>query len=226
MTRFSLGYWKIRGLAAAARMLLWYIGEKDFEDVRYEVGEAPDFDRESWLSVKFSLGLDFPNLPYLIDHQTGVRLTQTLAVLQYIAEASGQSTLFRGSPELAAYSEMLAHVVIDFRNGLVSCCYGSRSDEQVEAYRTKLPAQLAPLESWLASKSQGQYLLKDLSYVDFYLAEHLDQLRILFPDSLASFPLLSSYVDRFLALPEIQSFRESKYYMVGPINNKMAYLTN
>jgi hypothetical protein len=42
--RFSFGYWKIRGLAAAARMLLWYIGQKDFEDNQYEtvrpVGQA------------------------------------------------------------------------------------------------------------------------------------------------------------------------------------------
>nr|AAB19398.1 glutathione S-transferase subunit Yb5 [mice, liver, Peptide, 37 aa] [Mus sp.] len=30
------------------------------------MGVAPDYDRSQWLE-KFKLGLDFPNLPYLID---------------------------------------------------------------------------------------------------------------------------------------------------------------
>jgi len=30
------GYWGIRGIAAPVRMMLWYTGHHDFEDVRYE----------------------------------------------------------------------------------------------------------------------------------------------------------------------------------------------
>lgn len=47
----------------------------DFEDKMYEVGDAPDFDRSSWLNVKQTLGLDYPNLPYLIDGNC--KLTET-----------------------------------------------------------------------------------------------------------------------------------------------------
>ncbi len=82
-------------------------------------GDAPDFDRSAWTSVKFTLGLDFPNLPYLIDRETGVGITQTLAVLKYIAKVSGSETLANGAPELSAYADMLANVAMDLRNGLV-----------------------------------------------------------------------------------------------------------
>ena len=53
-------------LAQPIRMLLEYCGA-DWKDIQYECGPAPGFDLSAWTSVKPNLGLDFPNLPYLID---------------------------------------------------------------------------------------------------------------------------------------------------------------
>jgi glutathione S-transferase len=39
--------------------------EEEVEERKYELG--PNFDKSDWLKVKFTLGLDFPNLPYYID---------------------------------------------------------------------------------------------------------------------------------------------------------------
>ena len=65
----ELGYWAIRGLAQPIRLLLAYTGTK-FVDTKYKVtGTAPNFDKSAWFSIKFSLGLDFPNLPYFKDDQ-------------------------------------------------------------------------------------------------------------------------------------------------------------
>ena len=47
----------------------------DFVDKLYEVGEAPGYDRSCWYDVKYTLGLEFPNLPYLIDGD--IKLTET-----------------------------------------------------------------------------------------------------------------------------------------------------
>lgn len=77
----TLGYWNIRGLGAQIRYLLHYLGV-EFEDRMYAAGPAPDFDRSEWLNEKYTLGLDFPNLPYLIDD--GVRLTETAAIMKYL----------------------------------------------------------------------------------------------------------------------------------------------
>jgi glutathione S-transferase len=43
------------------RLLLAYAGV-EYEDKRYNVGPAPDYDRSEWLNDKFNLGLDFPNV--------------------------------------------------------------------------------------------------------------------------------------------------------------------
>lgn len=77
-----LGYWDIRGLAHAIRMLLEYT-DTSYEEKRYTCGEAPDYDRSQWLDAKFKLDLAFPNLPYLMDGKN--KITQSNAILRYIA---------------------------------------------------------------------------------------------------------------------------------------------
>ncbi|XP_032129571.1 glutathione S-transferase Mu 1, partial [Sapajus apella] len=77
-----LGYWDIRGLAHAIRLLLEYT-DSSYEEKKYTMGDAPDYDRSQWLKEKFKLGLDFPNLPYLIDGAH--KITQSNAILRYIA---------------------------------------------------------------------------------------------------------------------------------------------
>ena len=81
-SRPRLGYWHIRGLAAQIRYMLHY-AKVDFEDVTYDVSAAPEWSRASWTDVKFTLGLDFPNLPYFFDGE--LNLTETAAIMKYIA---------------------------------------------------------------------------------------------------------------------------------------------
>lgn len=76
----QLGYWDMRGFAQPIRSLLHYL-EIPFEDVRYSFGDEHDNyqsypNQNSWRTVRETLGLDFPNLPYLIDGST--KLTQVL----------------------------------------------------------------------------------------------------------------------------------------------------
>ncbi|KAH7941008.1 hypothetical protein HPB49_009185 [Dermacentor silvarum] len=59
----------------------------DFVDKRYKLGPAPGYDHEEWLGEKFTLGLEFPNLPYYIDGD--VKLTQSLAILRYLSRKYG-----------------------------------------------------------------------------------------------------------------------------------------
>ena len=59
--------------------------------VYYEMGKAPTYSWEEWLKDKYSLGLDFPNLPYFIDGD--VRITETVAIHKYIAGKWGPELL-------------------------------------------------------------------------------------------------------------------------------------
>lgn len=44
--------------------------------------------------------------------------------------------------------------------------------------------------------------------------------------TLAARPQVNAYLDRFLALPEVVSFRASPIFMASPINNKVAFVNN
>ncbi len=77
--KIKLGYWAIRGRGQIARLLLEYT-HADWEDVQYT---AP----EKYLNQdKPKLGLDFPNLPYLLDGD--FKMTESEAIERYIIERS------------------------------------------------------------------------------------------------------------------------------------------
>ena len=79
-----LGYWNCRGVAQSIRFMLVYL-DVEFEDVAYTQGDGPNFSNSEWTDVKYELDLDFPNLPYYIDDMEGVRLTESNAIMKYIA---------------------------------------------------------------------------------------------------------------------------------------------
>merc|ERR1712226_1487324 len=115
----ELAYWAIRGLAQPIRLLLAYTGTK-FVDTKYQVaGTAPNFDKSCWFDIKFSLGLDFPNLPYFKDGRE--KLAATLASLEaFLGERPwlcGQTISF---PDFHLY-EMLDQHLLLAPNCLASC---------------------------------------------------------------------------------------------------------
>ena len=114
-----VGYWKIRGLGAPIRMLLHFL-KVDFEDRTYQVGDAPDFDKTAWLQDKFRLGMDFPNLPYLIDGET--KITETAAILQYIA-MKWRPSLLGSCPAELARVQMFWYYVLTLKDSSTNACY-------------------------------------------------------------------------------------------------------
>jgi hypothetical protein len=64
-------------LLPIVRLLLEYTGTK-YEDKKLACGPAPTFDRSAWTDQKFSLGLDFPNLPYYIDEEVRLERLETV----------------------------------------------------------------------------------------------------------------------------------------------------
>ena len=78
----TLCYWDLRGRGEPSRLLLRYAGA-NWEDKR-RVFNKKDFMQAvgDWKAEKFNLGLDFPNLPYLIDGD--VKITQSIAVIRYL----------------------------------------------------------------------------------------------------------------------------------------------
>ena len=214
----KLGYWNIRGLAEPLRMMLHY-AEMEFEDVLYECGNAPDFDKSCWLDVKFDLGLDFPNLPYLIDGD--VKITQTIPILHYLGMKTGLAPQDI-NPSKIAYFDMLDHVCQDFILLGVRLCYSSPQDFTANKSATveKGKEFIGQFSSALADK---QFFGGDkITGTDFWIFEALDRFERLEPGIVAQ-ENMKKFMERVMALPTLGTyFSSNESSRSFPLNNKMA----
>lgn len=80
--KIKIGYWNIRGLGQPIKYQLAYQGI-DYDLENYEV-TADEATTKCWRDVKFTLGYDFPNLPYMDDN--GFKLTEHMAIHYYLAD--------------------------------------------------------------------------------------------------------------------------------------------
>ncbi|VDN09366.1 unnamed protein product [Dibothriocephalus latus] len=205
-----LGYWNIRGLGQSVRLLFHYLGEEYVEEL-YEFGGAPDFSRESWLKVKFNKGLDFPNLPYLIDG--GLKLTQSSAILEYLADKHG---MLPSCAKERALVHMLQAAVADFRGSYLQIVYNPDYNKVKQGFLDSLPETLQVWSKHLGTKNWLNGC--KINYPDFNMYDLLDALRTWDPTCLDKFSNLKDYLKRFEDIPKIKKFQSSKAYMARPFN--------
>ncbi|XP_040854567.1 glutathione S-transferase Mu 1 isoform X9 [Ochotona curzoniae] len=142
----TLGYWDIRGMCHAIRLLLEYT-DTSYEEKRYNMGDAPDYDQSEWLSEKFKLGLDIPNLPYLIDGTH--RLTQSNAILRYLG---CKYNLCGETEEEKIRVDILENQAMDNRRQLGSICYSPDFEKLKPDYLKGLPDKLTVYSQFLGKQ--------------------------------------------------------------------------
>merc|ERR1711935_938032 len=137
-----LGYWDMRGLAGAIRLLLEFAGEC-YEDRRIVM------PKPEWLEYKTGLGFDFPNLPF---YQEGeLKVTQSNAILRHLGR---KHNLDAEDAVSSARLDMISDLVVDFRNMMTGICYNPDfSLDLLEKWRetTKLRDRM---ERWKRSSRQ------------------------------------------------------------------------
>ena len=88
---------------------MFYYAGVEFDDVMYEAGPAPTWDKSSWFKdAKPHMPHDYPNLPYLIDNEFA--LTETAAIMKYIAHKWKPELLGANSVEFANAEMVSFHV--------------------------------------------------------------------------------------------------------------------
>ena len=197
MAKPTLGYWKIRGLASMIRYLLAYCNV-DFEDVTYEQGDGPDFSREVWLSKKFELGLDFPNLPYFIDGD--FKMTESVPIMTYICDKFKPELLGKDAEQKAKIGMLLGAGVGPLKGAVTMPCYRTGSKEEVlEGMKTHLP-------NILKYKGENKFLVgSDPTYIDFYFWEIVEFLAWVTDGQVfVDHPSLKAYHEAFEALPGLK----------------------
>ena len=125
--KILIAYWKIRGLIMHVQYVAEYC-KAPYETKYYQQGEAPTFDSSCWFDEKHSLGLDFPNLPYLFDGD--FKMSETVPMMVYIAEKFRPEILGENTQEKATVS-MITAVVHGAKNAVTGPCYQQDDKEKV-----------------------------------------------------------------------------------------------
>ncbi|KAM8926179.1 glutathione S-transferase Mu 1-like [Lycaon pictus] len=183
------------------------------------MGDAPDYDRSQWLNEKFKLGLDFPNLPYLIDGAH--KITQSNAILRYIAR---KHNLCGEMEEEKIRVDILENEVMDTRIYFARICYSPDFEKLKPEYVKAIPDKMK-----LYSQSLGKrpwFAGEKLTYVDFLVYDILDPHRIFEPTSLDAFPNLKEFMARFEGLKNISAYMKSSRLVPGPLFLKIAMWGN
>uniref|UniRef100_A0A2R9AXP9 Glutathione S-transferase n=1 Tax=Pan paniscus TaxID=9597 RepID=A0A2R9AXP9_PANPA len=231
----TLGYWDIRGLAHAIRLLLEYT-DSSYEEKKYSMGDAPDYDRSQWLNEKFKLGLDFPNgmlgslvaqlsfagfpsiqLPYLIDGAH--KITQSNAILCYIAR---KHNLCGETEEEKIRVDILENQTMDNHMQLGSFC--PRVEKLKPKYLEELPEKLKLYSEFLGKRPW--FAGNKITFVDFLVYDVLDLHRIFEPKCLDAFPNLKDFISRFEGLEKISAYMKSSRFLPRPVFTKMAVWGN
>ncbi|KAI5243827.1 glutathione S-transferase Mu 1 [Manis pentadactyla] len=214
----TLGYWDIRGLAHSIRLLLEYT-DSNYEEKKYTMGDAPDYDRSQWLNEKFMLGLDFPNLPYLIDGAH--KITQSNAILRYIAR---KHNLCGETEEEKIRMDILENQVMDTRLHQARVCYSPDFEKLKLEYLKEIPEKMKLYSQFLGKRPW--FAGNKLTYVDFLAYDILEMHRIFEPRCLDAFPNLKDFIARIEGLKKISAYMKSSRFLHAPVYSKLALWGN
>eukprot|EP00316_Scyphosphaera_apsteinii_P009026 CAMPEP_0119304024 /NCGR_PEP_ID=MMETSP1333-20130426/5343_1 /TAXON_ID=418940 /ORGANISM="Scyphosphaera apsteinii, Strain RCC1455" /LENGTH=243 /DNA_ID=CAMNT_0007306829 /DNA_START=47 /DNA_END=778 /DNA_ORIENTATION=- len=213
-----LGYHKIRGLAAALRMMFFYKGQP-FTNVAF----GSDM-KEMWFGGK-KPGLvqknSLMNLPYIIDGDTTI--TQSNTCLLYLGKKLGIDT-----EEAFFHNHAVLDQTMDLRNDLMKVVYpfGSvKTKDEFPAAANKHMESATAHFTKLEGFCKGPYMCGSAPQSgDFHVFEMLDQHSIMctslgLPCIMESFPALKVLHASMKAEPALAKYYESDMYVKYAHNN-------
>ncbi|UJR36329.1 hypothetical protein I4U23_029057 [Adineta vaga] len=215
-----IGYWAIRGLVEPIRLALHY-AKTPFTDKFYEQGEGPEYSREQWLNEKQKLGLDFPNLPYMLEGD--LKLTQSKAILYYLGR---KLNLMGKTPAEEANVMMLCEEAHDFRGVMSRLCYspsGDSKDERKQFVGSTLSEELKKFEDYFG-KHNTKFAVGDQPTVaDFQLYEYIDAGLTMDEEHtlVDKFPNVKRFMKTVRELPGVAEYIAKAHNEI-PLNNKVA----
>eukprot|EP01080_Neovahlkampfia_damariscottae_P004927 gene4927-8524_t len=220
-SKIVLGYWKIRGLASPIRFLLAILKINFKQELYEEKLVDGKWSKTEWFDVKSNLGLDFPNLPYIIDGD--IKMTHATAILRYIARKYG---LVCKTEEEQIRVEMVEQEGRDFGGSFTRLCYNPNSNEDSKDsyFQKEAPVYLDKFERFLGER---KYFAGDsMSHADIFLFDLLDQMMCVHPKLLENHKNLQRFYNQFNEMEQVQAFRKDSNYIAAPLNNPHAKVNN
>uniref|UniRef100_A0A2K6PAN5 Glutathione S-transferase n=1 Tax=Rhinopithecus roxellana TaxID=61622 RepID=A0A2K6PAN5_RHIRO len=191
------------GLAHAIRLLLEY------------TDSTPDYDRSQWLNEKFKLGLDFPNLPYLIDGTH--KITQSNAILRYIAR---KHNLCGETEEEKIRMDIMENQTMDNHMQLAMICHNPEFEKLKPKYLEEFPEKLKLYSQFLGK--QPWFVGDKITFVDFLVYDVLDLHHTFEPKCLDFWP----YLPPSQGLEKISAYMKSSRFLPKPLYTRVAVWGN
>lgn len=198
----------------------------EYETTEYEVDVLPDgsYSRQKWFDVKFTLGMDFPNLPYLMDDENNVKISESMAIMKYLCRKAGYKGM-AGVDDiaLAGKAEMLEGPVNEIRNQFLGVCYMGASPENW--FLENAPGKYKVINDFMGPTKKFLITENEPTYLDFFLWEITDHQVMYKPDFLDGQELtnIKNWYQNFAEIPAVKKYLEANEHRKWPINNKMAW---
>ena len=170
------------------------------------------------MSVKYTLGLVLPNLPYLIHGD--VRITESQAMLRYIANTFGPADISGKDNVDKATVDMFQSAIADIKLAISTIGYLSGDQAAVEQLGYK---SMEPFSKYLEERKflAGDYV----TFVDFFLFEQLEHFNVASDGGIfRRYPSLDSFHKNIISLPNFGVYYKSDRFVIRPFNNKSAKL--
>lgn len=219
MVKPTLGYWQIRGLIAGIRYQMHYMGV-DYNMEEYEQGDGPEFCKAVWIDEKFNLGLDFPNLPYLMDGD--VSMTETVPIHKFLAEKYMPELLGKGGKQKARITQ-ISGPITELKNAVTMPCYMTGDKEEIaKIMDAKVPAIVAAM-------GDKKFLSGDSPcWLDFYFYEAIQLMAFANSEFYTKWAMLDGYQKNVAALTGVKEYLADPFCpdINRPFNNKFAKLNS
>lgn len=213
-----LGYWNARGLGEPIRMLMEHLALPYREEL-YSRTDPPELDPIQWTSKKFTLGLDFPNIPYLFDGS--FKLTETFAIMRYLCNKHDPKLLGETLEERTIVN-MLEGVLYDIYEEKKTIMFAPDLTQVPKRVNESMQEGIKKVAKFLEGK---KYLIGDkLTFIDFYCVEVLEAINDLLDPIFKTYPILDQYYKRMMDIPNINKYRNSDKFLkdLKPYNSKIA----
>ncbi|ELW65350.1 Glutathione S-transferase Mu 1 [Tupaia chinensis] len=240
-----LGYWDIRGLAHAIRLLLEYT-DSSYEEKQYSMGDgnvgtsvtaplpkhAPMPGHLLLLLQAFRswrCSLQVPEPWHGVLGSPGAQLTCVLPTqLPYLIDGSHKITQSNAILRYIARKHNLCgeteeeRIRVDMlHNQAVDTCDElARVCYSPDFYLAGLPDKLKLYSQFLGKRPW--FAGDKITFVDFFTYDVLDIHRIFEPKCLDAFPNLKEFMSRFEGLKKISAYMKSSRFLPRPVYSKMA----
>lgn len=168
---------------------------------------------------KLQLGLNFPNLPYLIDGDYNI--TESSAIMNYIIKRWGKCELLGKNNQDSARLECFLSIFNEIAGAVRMLFFNKEHETAKVEVLQRYSNKLDDLNRYIG---ENGFVLGYLTLADFIVAENSYYIETVYPEQFKTWSFLLRIRNNFNALPEIAAYYKSSSAFKGDFFPPYAFL--